>query len=152
MLEEEVASIAKKMYDISGIQNMFFDEVKEGFKRPSFYFPPVEQTAIGDTLNTFAYDNAIFVKVFDKTTKGAMEIAEQITYSITRERNQIPFVNEAGELTGSVFRLKDISYQSIDVGVAQLYIRWKSIYAFTRSVYSKAANLVFNVLIKDKEG
>lgn len=152
MLEEEVASIAKKMYDISGIQNMFFDEVQEGFKRPSFYFPPVEQTVIGDTLNTFAYDNAMFVKVFDKTTKDAMGIAEQITHSISMGRNIIPLMSEAGVLTGKVFRIKDISYRAVDVGAAQLHIRWKSIYAFTRSTYSKAANLVFNVLLKEKEG
>ncbi len=151
MLEEEVSSIAKKMFDISGIQNIYFDEVQEGFKRPSFYFPPVEQAVIGDTISTFAYDNAMFVKVFDKTTKAAMRLAEQMTHSISAGRNLIPLMSEAGELTGKVFRIKDISYKAVDVGAAQLYIRWKSIYAFTEGTYTKAAKLIFNVLLKNEE-
>lgn len=151
MLEAEVASIAKKMCDISEIQNVYFDEVREGFKRPSLYFPPVEQTVIGDTLSSFAYDNAMFVKVFDKTTKDAMSLAEQITHTISLGRNIIPFMSEAGELTGKVFRIKDISYKAIDIGTAQLYIRWKSVHVFTKETYNKAANLVFTILLKGKE-
>lgn len=151
MLEAEVASIAKKMCDISEIENVYFDEVREGFKRPSLYFPPVEQTAIGDTLTSFAYDNAMFVKVFDKTTKGAMSIAEQITHAVSVGRNIIPFMSEEGEPTGKVFRIKDVSYKSVDVGAAQLYIRWKSIYSFTEATHNKVAKMVFNILSKGKE-
>lgn len=151
MLEAEVASIAKKMCDISGIENIYFDDVREGFKRPSLYFPPVEQTVLGDTLTTFAYDNAMFVKVFDKSTKNAMNIAEQITHAVSIGRNIIPFISEEGEPTGKVFRIKDVSYKSVDVGTAQLYIRWKSIHAFAEGTHAKAANLVFNILFKDKE-
>lgn len=148
MLEAEVASIAKKLCDISGIQNLYFDEVREGFKRPSFYFPPVEQTAIGDTLTSFAYDNAMFVKVFDKTTKEAMRMAEMVTHAVSLGRNIIPIMSQDGELTGKVFRIKDLSYKSVEIGVAQLYIRWKSTYAFAEGSHNKAAKMVFNILSK----
>lgn len=149
MLEVQVASIAKRMFDISGIQKIYFDEVEEGFKRPSLYFPPVEQTVTGDTLTTFAYDNAMFVKVFDKTTKLVMEKANQITHAILSNRNLIPIVDEIGQPTGDKFRLRDTSYRAIDIGTAQLYIRWKSSYPYTTTTYTKASQFTFNILLKE---
>lgn len=149
MLADEVASIAKKMYDITNIQDILFDEVQEGFKRPSLYFPPVEQETTDDTLSTFAYDNSMYVKVFGDTTKAAMEIAEQITHAVNCGRNLIPVVNVDGEPTGQKFRLRNISYRAIEIGTAQLYVRWKSVYAYAPGeTHTTATKMIFNILTK----
>ncbi|TCX51930.1 MULTISPECIES: hypothetical protein [unclassified Dehalobacter] len=149
MLADELASIAKKMYDITSIQDIYFDEVTEDFKVPSLYFPPVEQEPLGDTLSTFAYDNAVYIKVYGATTKAAMAIAEQIIHVISCGRNLIPVVDEEGDPTGQKFRLRGISYKAIEVGAAQLYVRWESVWSYTPGEeHTRAARMVFNILTK----
>lgn len=150
LLEAEVASIARKMNSISAVQNIYFDEVPEGFSYPSFYFPPVEQTTKGDTLLTFAYDNVLFIKVFAKSTKAAMQMAHAITHSISREKNLIPIVNEDGTYSTDKLRLKNISFKSVETGAAQIYVRWHSVHEYLQPTYSKTANHIFNLSIKEE--
>lgn len=149
MLEQEVASIAKRIYDISKVEDIYFDEVEEGFNYPSFYFPPVEQEALGDTLLTFKYDNALFVKVFEKSTTEAMSLAHRVVDALTRDKNRIAFVNEDGTYSGDKFRTRDISYKSIDKGVAQIYFRWSSIHEYDQPTYSKTVKTIFNISTKE---
>ncbi len=151
MLEDEVASIAKKMYDITGIQDIYFDEVREGFKRPSLYFPAPEQEPAADTLSSFAYDNAMYVKVFGDTTKAAMEIAQQVIHEVSRRRNLIPVVDDDGEPTGKRFRLSSISSKAIEVGTAQVYVRWKSVYDYAGEAHTRAAKMFYNIIFKSEE-
>lgn len=149
LLEQEVASIAKRIYDISKVENIYFDEVEEGFSYPSFYFPPVEQEALGDTLMTFKYDNALFVKVFGKSTTQAMSLAHSVVDALTRDKNRIAFVKKDGTYSGDRFRTRDISYKSIDKGVAQIYFRWSSVHEYVKPIYSKTVKTIFNLSIKE---
>lgn len=148
MLEALIASIAKKMCDTASVTKVYFDQVTEVFVTPSLYFPPSEQTAAGDTLTTFKYDNVLYVKVFEQNTKTAMALAEKITHSISLERNLIAILNKDGSDTGKKLRLKDLSYKKTEVGVAQIYIRFESVYAFTSQTQPKVAKIVWQMGLK----
>ncbi len=147
MLAEEIAAIARKMYDSSAV-SILFDEAEEGFKRPSLYFPPVEQTPRGSSLSTFGFDNVLYIKLFGETTRSAMEAAQKIAYQIAAEKNLIPLVNESGAATGRVLRLKEISCKKVDTAAAQLTVRWLSVYAYTEETGQQAANFIANMSLK----
>ena len=148
MLESLIASIAKRMCDTGNITKVYFDEVSEGFLTPSLYFPPAEQTAAGDTITTIKYDNVLFVKAFEQNTAAAMALAEKITHAISTERNLIPILQIDGSETGKSLRLKDLSYKRVEVGVAQIQVRFQSVYAYSLQTQQKAAKIVWQMGLK----
>lgn len=148
MVEQELASIAKYMNGITGINNIYFDEVPEGFKRPSLYFPVLEQITRGDTLTSFAYMNTWFIKVFDKETKPAFTTASNIVDTICKNKNLIPLVNEDGSPTGKGIRLKEIKLNKLDIGTIQIQVDWDSVYEFKEESYLKMQSFYFDIQIK----
>lgn len=147
MIAGEIASIARAMYDI-GKADPIFETSEEGFPSPSIYFPPVEQTPIRDTLSSFKYDNAMYVKVFADTTKKASEIAQKIVHTISEAKNMIKEVSESGEKTGREFRIKIMSCKQADLGAYQIYLRWDSVFLYDRAA-QKVANFIFTNSIKE---
>lgn len=148
MLEAELASIAKAIVDISGIHNIEFEEVSDGFKRPSLFFPPVEQDGSTPTFDAFAFDNSLYAKVFDQSAKKATDFAAGISFGLLERRLKIPLLNEEGLETGGIVRLTSVSHKSIDSGSAQIYIRWKSVYETTKETHTKAKALIRQIGLK----
>lgn len=150
MIEQEIGSIAKYMYDVSGIENIYFDEVPQNFKRPSLYFPTPIQIQRGDTVNTYAYMNSLFVKVFDKKTKESYGKAAAIVSSISRNRNLIPLFKEDGTQENKGIRIKKVSTKKLDIGTIQIELQWDSVFAYTEETYVKVQRFYFDM--KEKEG
>ncbi|QIB26099.1 hypothetical protein [Caloranaerobacter azorensis] len=150
MIEREIGSIAKYMYDVSGIKNIYFDEVPQDFKKPSLYFPTPMQIQRGDTVNSYAYMNSLFVKVFDEKTRDAYSKAATIVNSISKNRNLIPLVKEDGAQDNKGIRLRKVSIKKLDVGTIQIEVQWDSVFAYTEETYAKVQRFYFDM--KEKEG
>lgn len=150
MLEAELASIAKRMVEISGVSEIEFDTAADGFPRPSLFFPPVEQDTTQPTFSSFGFENSLFVKVFDNSTKAAMEKAAAIVFALNQDRKQVPLVDESGNFTGKPLRLKQLSHKRTDEGTAQIYCTWSSIYAATEKT-NPAANAIVRKIGLKKE-
>ncbi len=150
MLECEIISIAKTMCDIAGIKKIYFDEVAEGFCIPSLYFPAAEQDFEGDTLTAYRYDTTLFVKVFDKTNKKAINIAEKITNNIAKHKLLIDIIDKSGEKTGKKLRLKAISCKKLDIGVAQIMVRFQTSFPYNSETYSMINTFFTNLRAKEK--
>ncbi|WP_206458703.1 hypothetical protein [Anaerovorax sp. IOR16] len=148
MLENLIASITKRMCDIANIKKVYFDEVDDGFVSPSIFIPTAEQAPQGDTLTSFRFDTALYFKVFANTTKEAVKLAENITTQISKHKNIINILNEDGSNTGETFRLKSISCKKADTGIAQIYVRFQTVFAFDVDTSPNAAQIVWNTGIK----
>ena len=152
MIEQELASIAKYCSNVAEIEDIYFDEIPEGFERPSIYFPTVEQIPRGDTLSTYAYMNSWFIKVFDETTTKAFETASKIVNSIWRKRRLIPLMKEDGTPEGKGVRLREIRLNRLDTGTIQIQLDWDSVFFYeVDSSHEKARNFYFNMSLKGGE-
>lgn len=148
MLENLIASVIKEICNISNIDTVYFDEIEDGFISPSIYVPPAEQTPQGDTLTSFRFDTAIYFKIYAKTTKEAVALAEIVVMQIVGQKNIINILNKDGSKTGKTFRIKSISSRKADTAIAQVYISFQTIFPYIKETYSNAQQIIWNTKIK----
>lgn len=132
MLEQELASIARFIFDNSGIQSVYYNEMPESFKTPSLYFPVPEVMTRGDTMNSYALMYSWYVKVFDVRSNTAFNKAFLALNAMKQKRNLIPLINPDGTLQGKGIRIRDPRLTKLDTGVVQLQIDWNSVREFQR--------------------
>ena len=148
MLENLIASITKEMCVISNINKVYFDEVEENFTTPSICIPSAEQIPKGDTLTSIGFDTSIFFKIYADSTNKAIALAEAITLQISKQKNLIHILNIDGDKTGETFRLKSIDCKKADIGIAQIYIRFETIFSYDVDTSPNVAKIIWNTGIK----
>lgn len=119
-----MASIIAFTLNAAGNPSPYYHEVTEGFLIPAAYFPMPMIDSAGDTFMTHALDYAWYVKFFAKTTPLAQRMGQDALTLVRRKRNLIPLVDENGEITQGFVRLADPRLKKIDMGVAELTLRW----------------------------
>lgn len=149
MLEQELASIARFIFDNTGIQAVYYNEMPESFQTPSLYFPVPEVMTRGDTMNSYALVYSWYVKVFDKRSNTAYNKAFNVLNAIKRKRNLIPLINPDGTLAGGGIRVKDPRLSKLDTGVVQIQIDWDSIRSFDVTSADKVMKVIFEWIKKE---
>lgn len=126
MLEQEIASIIKYVLDRAGNPAPYYYEVPQHFLSPAVYFPTPEVTTCGETFSTYGMDYAWYIKIFHKSSHQAYSLGMRVLQAIKGNRNLIPLISENGEETGGGVRLNDPKLKTLDNGVAQLTLEWRS--------------------------
>ncbi len=147
MMEQMVASVISKIIKISCIESWYFQELPEGFKYPSLYFP-IECITKDDTLDTYIVCYMIFMKIFQLHTYEANETAFKIIHELNRHKNKIEILNEDGATTDSYIRLSEMKMSKLDEGVVQLQLTWNTPFLFETMEPIKVQNFTFNLLKK----
>lgn len=142
MLEQELASIARFIFDNTGIQAVYYNEMPESFQTPSLYFPVPEVMTRGDTMNSYALVYSWYVKVFDKRSNTAYNKAFNALNAIKQKRNLIPLINPDGTPQQKGIRIRDPMLTKLDTGVVQLKIDWDSVREFEKSTVEKVQSIV----------
>lgn len=142
MLEQELASIARFIYDNTGIKSVHYDEMPKNFKTPSLYFPVPEVITRGDTMLSYAIMYSWFIKIYDVSSNVAYNKAFSALNEIKQKKNLIPIINTDGTLQGKKFRIKDPRISKLDIGVIQLQIDWDSVRSFTKIEGEKANEII----------
>ena len=67
-MEQIAASIARYILTAAGNITPYYNDLKEGFKVPSVFFPEFEVGTTREDFDTYAFNNAWYVKFFHSTT------------------------------------------------------------------------------------
>lgn len=138
MLDQELASIARFVYDNIGIKSVHYGEMPENFKTPSVYFPVPEVITRGDTTTTYAIMYSWFIKVFDISSNRAYGRTFNVLNQLKQNRNMIPIINPDGTAQDKKFRIKDPRISKLETGAMQLQIDWDSVRTYTKAQSEKA--------------
>jgi hypothetical protein len=125
-LEQEVASIMAFTLHAANDPHPYYYDVPEKFAFPAMYFPQPEITTRGETFRTYASEYAWYINIFAETTEAAHALGLGVLTQLKRARNVVPIIDETGQSTKEVLRLKDTSLRKIDTGVVQLGLEWTS--------------------------
>ena len=146
MLEQELASAIKFILEQSGNPAPYYRNVPQDFIVPAAYFPVPEIEAKPFSLHAYALTYIWFVKFFNKDTRSAYGMGNQVLTAITARRNIIPLIDADGVKTGRLLRLKDPKLRDVDDGVVQLAIEWDSRRPYHTEKSEKMAELELSVL------
>ncbi len=147
MLEQEIASAIKFIHSACGSPTPYYWNVPQDFVVPSIYFPTPEITTFGDTLSSYRYEYMWHIKCFAKVTQDAHSMALSVVTAIREARNLVPLIDVNGNVDGKGFRLLDPSMRSIEDGVCQITIQWKSPRAYN-DVLNPSAELMQKYTLK----
>ena len=148
-LSVETGSIAKLFLDNHTVK-AFYDEVPEGFERPSIYFPPITITTAGDTMSTYKDTYAWFIKIFDNKTSISYNKGVEIAELIKKNRYKVKLFNSNLTEYGKNLLIRTIEVSRIDEGVTQVYITWYSSYKYNVEVQQKIINYFTEYNIKQE--
>lgn len=137
-------SLAKACLSFSGISDIYYDTITDGFAMPSIYFPPADITQEKDGMNTYKQCSTIYTKVFAATTREAAEIADRITSGIMVLRCRLPVYGKDGKETGEVLRLESPEMVTVDIGVVQVTMTYKIVRRYGKTEYPKSQETVIN--------
>lgn len=137
MIEQEMASIIKFILDNTEKSSPYYHNIPENFYVPATYFPVPEITSRGETFLTYALEYTWYVKFFDVDSQSAYFRAYQAINALQARRNVITLLDENGAEISAGLRLNDPSISVIDVGVAQIVLRWASRRPYAQSETSK---------------
>lgn len=102
-----------------------FENVKDGYAYPAFYFPTPIETIGKETLNyTHSESSQMFLQIFHNTTSNAMELANKTKEVILKNAGFIPILNYDGSETGDRVKVYVKKIQKIDEGIAQVTLNW----------------------------
>jgi len=130
-MEQIEASIANYVLSAAG-KNItpYYNELKAGFKVPSVFFPETDTGTSREDLDTYAFNNAWYIKFFHSTTDNAKAIAKKVLAKIVGGRYLIPILNEDGTPTGRKIRVSRAEIKKADDGVYQMWLDWDESYEY----------------------
>lgn len=140
MLEQELASIARFVYDNTNIQSVHYGEMPKNFKTPSLYFPVPEVMTRGDTMSSYAIMYSWFIKIYDISSNDAYSKTFNVLNQLKQNRNMVSIINPDGTAQDKKFRIRDPRMSKLETGVIQLQIDWDSIRTYIKPQSEKAKN------------
>lgn len=149
MLEQEMASIIKFIFDHAGGPSPYYWKVPQNFSVPAVYFPTPELDTGGDTFLTYYTDYVWYVKLFHKTEQGAYSLGSAVVDAIRAAKNLIPLIAQDGsEIEESWVRVNDPKLKGLDDGAAQLTINWRSRKPYTTDPATMAQSFSVDFFMK----
>jgi hypothetical protein len=149
MMENEIGSIIGYCYAKNPV-TVYENDIPQGHKAPSMYFPAPISTSEVFTSSTFQKTYQLMVKVFEKNSKKAWKEAEGIADSIRLAKWLIPLIDEDGvRIDGRYVVVKNVNVRMLDHGedghmaTAQLTIEWDSRYNYNQATYEKIGQVFF---------
>lgn len=139
--EQETASVARF---VSGIVDDFtpiYRELPEGFKTPVVYFPVPEINTEADTFSSYAIRFTWYIKFFCADSDLAYLNGYKVLRHLQDQHNVIPFVLPDGEKEGHGFKIDDPTLKTLDSGVCQITLSWRSARRYTEDEAQKASNI-----------
>jgi hypothetical protein len=128
MIEQQIASIARNLIDICGIEKVYLDDVPEEFETPSLYIPfPESVDNTFDSVDTFRRDYVVYINIFHNTTTQAMEVADDVCLNLYSQNLKVPIIRVNGSLDSSYLKLDKCTSSKIDNGVSQVAIQWHNV-------------------------
>jgi len=127
---------------------IYEEEVPEGFKVPSMYFPPAFSFDGNDTNQTFMKTFNLSVKLFHKGSHAALDAAETIADAVRAKRMIIPMINQDGTPTGDYIRLTRIDTRKGD-GFVSIIITWSSRYFYDRETWPSINGVTIENQLKE---
>lgn len=127
MIDQELASIIHFVLKSAGDPKPYYWKVPEDFVVPSAFFPPPEIVSGPDTLNSYKFEYAWYIKLFHKSDEDAYVLGRNVTDEIRKIRNLLPLIDENGEaIEGKYIRIRDPKVLLLENGACQLTIEWPS--------------------------
>ena len=149
MIDQEIASIIHFILGTAkGISPYYFN-MPQDFAIPSFFFPPPEFEAFGDTLQSFRFDYSWTIPVFAYDNSRAHAIAANVAHVLETYRRVVPLIGEDGKPIGKGLRLKDPEVKDLDKegvpGVAGLVLHWSSRRPYYEEDAPKMLQYILNI-------
>ena len=144
-MEQYEASLARVCLELSGINELYDEQVPEDFKVPSLYFPPKEVDPNASALNSFEEASTLYIQLFASTRTHAEELAHKIVKGIMLKRCRIPVYNVDGTDSGALLKLDTPTARVVDEGVAQITVTYRVHYSFTEASVPKASSVNINM-------
>lgn len=132
-LEVEIASVARMMVNETGIEQIYFNNIPDGFDTPCIYFPIPEISGTTHSLSAYGIDFTEYVNVFADTTEEAAALATKAITYVLANGWRVPIVDDSGNQTTKTFYLNQPKMKEIESGVIEIEFSWKK-----RSAYIKA--------------
>lgn len=146
-MNQELGSIMKSVYDIHSVK-VYAENTKEGFERPSLYFPPASTVSGNDTVSTYQQTHVVNVKIFDHDSHAANEQAERIVHALKVKKGLIPLINDDESVSDDFIRLIRVESRISDHGVAILVLAWTSRYYYERETFPSLESIGMNSGVK----
>lgn len=152
-MREDFASIVRFVMDNVGNQanaHIYFENIKDGFGIPAFYFPqPEEEINQVSLLNGYLQDCSCLLQIFAATDEDAMVLANKVKKVILNNNEYIPVIDFNGNNTGEIFRVIVKKINRIDEGLAQVSLSWKYDERYNNIPNDKIKDISFNLSMKE---
>ncbi|MGC5326437.1 phage portal protein [Brevibacillus sp. SYSU BS000544] len=130
---------------------VYTHNVPEGMVIPALFVPPPAVVDGPDTTITFQKSYTLPIKVFHMDNHEAYLAAEQIADGIRFARNLVPILSEDGNRTGQYLRISLSEVKMIDDGVAQITLKWRSRYHYSKETFMKMAKFYLQERTKNDD-
>lgn len=130
-MEQIAASIARYVLTAAGDGvTPYYNDLKAGFKVPAVFFPESETGTSREDFDTYAFNNAWYIKFFHSTTEQANALAKRALAKIVGGRYYVPILNVDGTDTGRKIRILRAEIKKVDDGVYQMWLDWDESYEY----------------------
>ena len=92
MIDQEIASIIHFILGTAKGVSPYYFNMPQDFAIPSFFFPPPEFEAFGDTLQSFRFDYSWTIPVFAYDNSRAHAIAANVAHVLETYRRVVPLI------------------------------------------------------------
>lgn len=152
-MDIHLGSIMKRFYDVHPM-SVYVRDLKQGFKRPSFYFPVPDSNEYNGGLNFEFAEHILKVTVFHDTAAEAVDILTRIKRDLLDTRKTVEFVDEEGTLQGAFFHVSNIQIRSDEIdNTGTLTLNYTTEEVYGRPDYTPAeyANITSEVVEHGRE-
>jgi hypothetical protein len=154
MLEQELGSLMKHVHAAFPVDIWTTNATKD-LLPPTLYFPPPIMTSRVIMPDAFQYSYTLNVKLFHKSQEEAFAHAHAISISLCKYRMTFKLMDEAGEDTGKVKKLKAVRVSMLtqpdeENHIAEIAIEWDSIYRYEQEAYEKMMEVNIKRLSKEE--
>lgn len=137
-MDIHLGSILKRFYDVNPM-TVYVRDLKQGFKRPSFYFQIPDVNEFNGGLNFEFAEYVLKVTVFHETAAEAVNILSMIKRDLLDTRKLIEFVDEKGAHQGAFFHVSNIQIRSDEIdNTGTLTLNYTTEEAYGRPDYTPA--------------
>ena len=98
MIDQEIASIIHFILGAAKGVSPYYFNMPQDFAIPSFFFPPPEFEAFGDTLQSFRFDYSWTIPVFAYDNSRAHAIAANVAHTLETYRRVVPLIGADGKI------------------------------------------------------
>ncbi|TES56185.1 hypothetical protein [Halalkalibacterium halodurans] len=150
-LHPEVAAIVAYLHERHKEAKLYIEEMPQDFELPALYIPPTTSFGSNDTVSTFAKSYTLNLKLFDKTKRVAVAVAESLHDEFQRVRMILPMLDVDGAPTGDYVRISRIDVRPGDLNTAVIVFQWTSRYYYDRPQYLSLETIEMRGGLKENE-